>query len=302
MAQSLSLPSQLELDTLQDILRSFSADQHGDLRVDMSGVTFARPIGIVAVAALLRLAKRSIPTRTVAVTPPLSRDVRQYLDRIDLWRYFGVNLGLNYNRRDRTGSLCELRPILPGKEHEVTRQVAAVINRVTVDDKIREAAENAIGEVVDNVIHHSQSVIHGLVCAQVYPNEGLLEVAIGDTGIGIRNSLNDAGYFVPNYEAAIDLALRKSVTSKKSGRHSGIGLFMTRAIIEANGGTMFICTGNTIAEIDHRLRFRYLTHDWQGTLVMLRLRLDNPVSVGDIYGRLFGPLDEEDAYIDFSAG
>ena len=110
-------------------------------------------------------------------------------------------------------------------------------------------------EIIRNVPEHSQSNRVGF-CAQFWPKNHQVEVAIIDNGIGIRSSLKQN----PNYvdidsdEDAIRQVMLPGISSKRYQgipdekdnvwQNSGYGLYISSRLCDL-GGDFFICSGGT---------------------------------------------------------
>lgn len=160
-----------------------------------------------------------------------------------------------------------------------TAEIAKVLTRQEDGDLV-DTLTFSIREIMRNVVEHSQSDIIEY-CAQYWPSRSLVEVAILDTGRGIKKGLSNNPFLDINTERdALHLALLPGVSGKmykgvKKREHdnwqnSGFGLYMTSRICR-NGGNFFIVSND---------KSLYLTSDqkedrecnYHGTA--LRLRID----------------------------
>lgn len=160
-------------------------------------------------------------------------------------------------------------------------------------------------EIMRNVVEHSKSPVLEY-CAQYWPTQNKVEMAVLDAGIGIRKSLA----YNPHLELssdreAIQLALMPSISGKmfKGVRrrsndvwqNSGFGLYMTNRLCR-NGGNFFICSGTSGILLSPSDKSDFQT-TFQGTalrMVMntnnmrdLRERLETYKKQGDLTAREF---------------
>ena len=138
----------------------------------------------------------------------------------------------------------------------------------------------AFQEIIRNVIEHSRSKTIQY-CAQYWPTKQLVEIAILDTGVGIKASLSENPYLcVESDREALNLSLMPGISGKTyKGKpvdpydvwqNSGFGLYITSRLC-GNGGSFFICSGNTGLLLDDSGR-TYFTASFQGTALRLQLR------------------------------
>src|SRR5262249_36832909 len=106
----------------------------------------------------------------------------------------------------------------------------------------------ALNELFSNVFAHAEAICPAVVCAEAYPKDGgkhgLIEVAIADTGIGLRNSLMQGRTrdLLKDGASACRLATQLGVTSKIAA-HSGYGLWVVKEFVKLNGGSFKILSG-----------------------------------------------------------
>ena len=136
-------------------------------------------------------------------------------------------------------------------------------------------------EIIRNVVEHSESDEIGY-CAQYLRNEDRVEIAIVDTGIGLRHSLERNPHLdIGSDGDALKYAVLPGVSGKmfdgvesnpnNSWENSGFGLYMNYRLCN-DAGDFFICSGQkglyrTVGAADNL----YLDADFQGTILRLRL-------------------------------
>jgi hypothetical protein len=75
-------------------------------------------------------------------------------------------------------------------------------------------------------------------------------------------------------------------------RNAGIGLFVTRMLLKANGGSMIVRSGLGAVYSGAVERVERSDINLPGTLVAIRARTDNPLDVNSVYAQL-GPIDDD---------
>ena len=112
-----------------------------------------------------------------------------------------------------------------------------------------------IRELLRNVPEHS-GADYGEFCAHRSP-EGLVELAVCDSGVGIRASLRQNAVhkvYVLSHRDALDCAIQPGISKafRPSGKNpsrsvwanSGFGLYMVREIVRRLGGSFLLASGS----------------------------------------------------------
>jgi hypothetical protein len=135
-------------------------------------------------------------------------------------------------------------------------------------------------EIMRNAVEHSESDSFQY-CGQYWPHRNIVQIAILDSGIGVKQSLSNN----PNLRIiSDDQALRLSILPGISGKplhhkieeyddweNSGYGLYLTKRLC-TKGGSFFICSGNKGLYSKANENEKYLSSNFQGTA--LRMILD----------------------------
>jgi hypothetical protein len=222
--------------------------------VDLREADFIEIYPLVGLACFLREnGERGTPAR---VRCPRRMSVRSYLSRMgfaDVIEQWGCpsSDGLSPVRTsDRDDQLLELQTFSGVRGNELVGELLWQRLEPWVDPASLEALDIALGEIGDNVAYHAR-VDSGFVAAQSY-NRGRvgerIDLAIGDTGIGIRRSL---ARFAPRSDGeALDLALRLLISSiTDQGR--GQGLATAAEHTTALRGTMILRSGAARRVLTH---------------------------------------------------
>jgi len=140
------------------------------------------------------------------------------------------------------------------------------------------AVEWAVYEIIDNILRHADTKIPGAVCAQMYPNNNMLKIAICDVGRGILKSITES-HSVFNHSEAISLAIERGITRNKDVGQ-GNGLAGSVEILKVNGGEFKLMSGDIELISKETLNYISLPH-FEGTIVQLSLMTDNSVELRD---------------------
>lgn len=157
--------------------------------------------------------------RHVAVSGP-SGSTASYLARMNFHKLVGLKFSESFVRHDpraRFVPLCMIaEPDDPGK---VADKMESVLNANISD--IAPSTSNlvnyAFGEIMDNVLQHSETVAHGIAGAQYYPNLGYIELVVADAGKGIVASMADN----PAYSGIPPKRLMAKAFEKEAGQYVG---------------------------------------------------------------------------------
>jgi hypothetical protein len=135
-------------------------------------------------------------------------------------------------------------------------------------------------EVANNVRQHSGG--QGYASAQVQRAMGLVQLAIVDTGKGVRQSFVDAG--LPWSKSIDDLgALRKAleprISSKGKPSNEGVGLSLTVELARQSGAWLLVASGRGAVCLTPNLELKTAAvpdgRSVQGTLVAMTFKQEN---------------------------
>jgi hypothetical protein len=158
------------------------------------------------------------------------------------------------------------------------------------------AMEWAVCEVIDNIQLHAQSPVPGVVCAQFFPRQNRLDIAICDAGRGIKASLSEA-HNLPTHAEAIRLAIQRGVT-RSQAVGQGNGLAGSVEIARLNQGEFHLWTGDVDYHTKNGRSGIYAQIPTiPGTGVFFRLDTRHPV---DLSHTFIGRSDW--TYLDYAAG
>lgn len=169
-------------------------------------------------------------------------------------------------------------------------RLARVLTREE-DGALVDTLTYSMREILRNVVEHSESE-QLAYCAQYWPTRHRVEIAVLDTGIGIRASLSANPHLpIDSDRAAVQFALMPSISGKmyrgvrrRANDHwqnSGYGLYMTSRLCR-NGGDFFIASGTSGILLEQRSKTDYPCNIPGSAL---RLVLDTR-RIGDLHERL----------------
>ena len=158
-------------------------------------------------------------------------------------------------------------------EEILAKVMNLILRQLETDRTTLKAVEWALGEIMDNVVNHSQSSVGGFVQATAYRNNNRVEFVVADAGIGIPGSMN-----ISDHAQAIRQAINEGVTRDKS-QNAGNGLYGSYRVATLSGGQFEInslkgslfCKENE-GEIENRRK----PVPYRGTSVRCRINVSDP--------------------------
>jgi hypothetical protein len=202
----------------------------------------------------------------------------------------GVIAGSAVTGPAEEGRTVKLTPIgrFPGSSpYEVAGRIARLLIPDDTDDT-RHTIYYVLSELMRNVVQHSRDAQGGMVAAQLMAagrggyDHAVVQVAVGDAGIGIPESLRR---FHPQYSAP-EAALVRALDPHVSGtfepglsgteENAGLGLFFIAEMAKQAGGRLLIATRGARLLLEgardgHPQRFEKAPVGFPGTLVAFEL-------------------------------
>lgn len=248
----------------------------GTAVIDLVRVSFVDAYALTGLACFIASAARDgLPVNLVLPEEP---NVRSWLSRMhfgDVIDAFEVRVEGTLSRvpeRDRRDALIELERFQDA--HGSDRLAAFIWDRLEggTDAEVVNQLFEATGELGLNVVEHAGSPAGGFVAAQRYkagtPEERIV-VAVGDAGIGIRESLRTR-YGDMTDSDAIRRAIQWNVSSiADEGR--GQGLPGVVEGVKGLGGTVWIRSGAALRTVTRGKAETSGVSRLQGTIVGARL-------------------------------
>lgn len=159
------------------------------------------------------------------------------------------------------------------------------------DANLKKYLKFSTRELIRNVLEHSESQSFWYA-GQYWPSKGMVEVAILDEGIGMKDSFKrNKKLTVSNDDEAIKLAIQPGISKSGIGKevkddydNGGFGLYMISNFCEI-GGDIAICTGNSCLLINDKETTKYET-SFKGTAIRIRLNSEKMGKNSDIMKEL----------------
>lgn len=280
---------------LGDLRPLFQVNEPAVLRMNLSRLSFMGPAALATTAAAIMKfvdSGLSLPGGTIVV--PQAPGIRRYLERMD---FFDVSLHLEGGQRTPTEGLLECQHFSDDSNiRPVTQSILEVIETKTaIDATARYALDTCLSEVLENVMFHAYTDFGGVAAVQAFKGE--LEVAIVDLGDGIAASLARN----PDYAeaasqgdlVAVQTAIMPNVTSTPE-RNKGWGLAFTELLLGLNEGWLEVRSGEGQVRRGAKVADKVSKHSLPGTLVAMRIRLDQPLDYSKAWKLLGDAVDSLD--------
>lgn len=249
--------------------------------VDWSGVTFAS----VAQAASLACVQLCAKGRGVegAIRSP-NKDVRQYLERMDYFSTLGVDTEEGFSRHETHDRFIPLMQVPIDENDANVNDVAVAIRKLlartmSLSQGARERVDFCVGEIIDNVVQHSQASAPGIVGAQYYPQVGYADICIADGGVGIAKTMAEN----PAYRGLTDDELLMKAFEHRTGQwfenavfgtnrvSAGEGLASLAETVCGLGGHVWVVSRETSLEMDKDGPMRTSGLTYPGTVIVIRV-------------------------------
>jgi anti-sigma regulatory factor (Ser/Thr protein kinase) len=234
----------------------------------------------------------------------LPEKIAPYANTMMLWEALGIEPPYHVNRSQagRYHPIEVLRDV--STLEETTRSLVALLAPVCTDEETLNAVDTMLRELLDNCYSHADvpDGVYGMVCAQVWGAGRKAQIAIADTGVGIRNSLSLNPDLTNRLaeENSCELATEYGVTGKPGKGHSGYGLAVARRLIEQNNGTLIVRSGTEGFSYGcGKLTSFNKVNLLHGTLLIIEWDLDGPMNIKDVYSNFPLPEGMTDDDFDF---
>jgi len=200
--------------------------------------------------------------------PPVSSPIN-YLSRMNFFELLGHPISESFIRRDAGNRFVDFKSISDSSSNtadSLSESMATCITGETDSPDVFEFTDTppengffdaiayAVSELIKNVQQHSWGT--GYIGAQFYPRSGETQIAIVDTGIGIKESFErSSSPYANNIKSDLDAlakALEPEVSSKtypgdplaSSAANAGVGLTLLTDVAVQAKGSYQIASGN----------------------------------------------------------
>jgi anti-sigma regulatory factor (Ser/Thr protein kinase) len=217
---------------------------------------------------------------------------KHYLARMGLFNLLNIQSDFKYIEHDPTGRFIPITQIRTSEE--LTKFITEMIPLLHLDPEPAKTIGYIISELARNVIEHASAKNGAILCAQYYKKSNSIRIGIADTGVGIKETINQS-YAAKDDLEAIKLALQPGITgtTKREGgteQNAGAGLFFIKSIASVNRDFFIVYSGSGFYKLlkkppSKTLRLnadpskdRHSEDDslpfWQGTVVGIDISLD----------------------------
>jgi len=143
-------------------------------------------------------------------------------------------------------------------------------------------------ELIENCFRHSAVTDghFGVTCAQCWPAGNLGQIAIVDSGIGVRESLGENEDLRERLQEvnASEFALEKGISGKFGRRHSGLGLALAAGVSRHHAANLIVVSGAEAVRVAGQRKASHgLDNPWEGTMVIFEWRLNRIIDTGPVY-------------------
>ncbi len=211
---------------LQELLQFISTVSH-DLRTPLSSIIGFSDILLSGRAGSLT----GLQTEFLSLVKLGANQLVNLVDDLlDISRCTRGELRLNYEEVDLAASVArlfkQLEPLVSETQIVLVNRVNRSIGRVPADAK---RVDQVLSNLLNNAIKFTQPA--GVVTVSGYRRRGEVELSVWDTGIGIAKE---------EQEKVFDRFYQAEPGLKGRIRGSGIGLTVSKHIVEAHGGRIWV--------------------------------------------------------------
>lgn len=284
--QTIAVPKRLDLASTLTFVRRINELVPDDAYCfDFADLSWIYPFGMLFAAQAIKNLKSRNPGCEIRCERAIWEEAPSYAAHMGFFNAFGFSFGNKPGFKAGTNTYIPITYV-PAKQlssRDAIEEISLELARqLTMEDSgiLVDALTYSFREMIRNVIEHSQSTTLAY-CAQYWPAKGSVELAILDTGIGLRNSLSqNPNLPMKSDQDAIKYALMPGVSGKiyegvkpsnDVWQNSGYGLYMNYRLCN-EGGNFFICSGDRGLYRTSGNDNLYYETTFQGTA--LRLRLD----------------------------
>lgn len=283
------LPNSAFLGNIDPFLDKFDPSLEDRLEISANkNWIFVHPVVLSMVAALgLRVNPSNI------VCEKIIAKSGHYLARMGLFKFLNIKSEITISEHEPSGRFIPLTQIRDSTE--LTKFMSEMIPLLHLAPKQSESIRYIISELVRNVFEHARTKHGAILSAQYHKKTNTIRIGIVDTGIGIKETINQS-YDTEDYLKAIQLALTPGITgtTRREGGtelNAGAGLFFIKSIAYMNRSFFMIYSGDTMYKLlkrgakEKRITLRAdpyrdkhskkinLPH-WNGTVVGVDISLD----------------------------
>ncbi|MFQ3657317.1 MAG: hypothetical protein SNJ54_00060 [Anaerolineae bacterium] len=270
-----------------------------------------RPFGMLVVSQAIQQCKSRNPAVVIAPTNLPGNDIESYAAHMGFFDACGMNVEKPYgDARGGQTYLPMTRVKDPGLLHgsDIEKLSLSLAQQLTQqqDGALVKTLQYSFTEIIRNVAEHAQSPDYWY-CAQYWPSRGEAEIALIDSGRGLRASLRNNPIIreqVVDDRAAVKFALMPGISgamwqgkpqrADDVWQNSGFGLYMNYRIC-AEGGNFFIASGDTGLFCEKDAEHQYTSYHLPGVALRLRMRAETLEQYEQRYHHIFLADGEREA-------
>ena len=280
MVPSMPFPTKWTLDSPAPLLRWLASSPSA---LELDAVQIAEIWGLVALGALSRSERQG------ALPVQLSDSATgRFAFAVGLEDVIRGTPPIGPGQEGRTVKLTRVKR--PEEIEPDADKIARLLFPAKAEENLALTVKYVLIELLRNVVQHSKDPLGGIVAAQLNDrgrNQGrpAVQVAVGDAGIGIHQSLLPRHPKLTSPEAALDRALWPHISGTfeegESGtlENAGMGLFFIAEMAKLLAGTLLIASrgaslflrGDPEYGDHHEVRFLESGADYPGTLVAFEI-------------------------------
>ncbi|MDO8649705.1 MAG: hypothetical protein Q7K33_00075 [Candidatus Berkelbacteria bacterium] len=234
------------LRNIDSFLRNFDASNPSELAVTTNDKWISVHPAILTLVAALGM---GVSPNRINFDEITARS-GHYLESMHLFKILHKESPFKITSHEPAGRFIPLTQIKT--QVEQSQFISDMIPLLHLKPSHVDAIKYTVGELVRNVLEHSESSNGAIVAAQYYQESNVIRLGICDTGIGIRQSI---GHVWPNHAktnlSAIKWALIPGVsgtTIREGGtsENAGAGLFIVKSIAMLTRDYFMIYSGNAV--------------------------------------------------------
>ncbi|WUR14702.1 ATP-binding protein [[Empedobacter] haloabium] len=235
----------------------------------------------------------------------LPKKVGDYADTMQLWDALEITSPFGPKNRQAAGRYYPIQLLRDETLIEESADALKELFQSVCDSpETLDGVHTMLRELIGNCFAHSavKDGLYGVICAQVWQGGRKAQIALCDSGIGIRASLSENALLLEKlqHSNSCDLATEYGITSKPGKGHSGYGLAVARGLLQQNLGMLYVRSGNEVFRVCRgRASSATVADQWAGTLLVIEWDLDNPVDISALYDSFPLPEGADDDDFDF---
>ncbi|MFZ2315831.1 MAG: hypothetical protein WAW86_09285 [Gammaproteobacteria bacterium] len=220
-----------------------------------------------------------------------------YATRMHLWEAIGITPPKTISKFPPDGRFLPIHAfrknndiLTPDINNEVNQLVSQLIGviRKNTSSEYQASLSVCLLEIVNNFYDHAHphNSLPCLISGQSWPRGNLIQIAIADSGIGIRESLSENAALLDELKNgnACELASKYGVTSKPNKNHSGYGLTLAKDLMTQSNGSYILISGNELFScangVNNSTQIDCLLN---GTLLVLEWAIDSQLNTTSVY-------------------